>query len=66
MCGVDSVEIPKNRFMNLTEAAAVLGVSYSFMRKLVKEGKIRHIRIGRVILIPEDEVKRIVIESIKS
>jgi excisionase family DNA binding protein len=63
---VNPVEIlGSKRFMKLTEAAAALGVSYSFMRKLVSEGKVQHIRIGKLILIPEDEVKRIIIESIK-
>ena len=63
---METLETLRKRFMNLTEAAAVLGVSYPFMRKLVKEGKVRYIRIGRMILIPEEEVKRILIESIRS
>jgi excisionase family DNA binding protein len=53
------------KFVTLTEAAATLGISYSMLRKLVKQGKVSIIRIGRRILIPEAEVEKLIKELIE-
>jgi excisionase family DNA binding protein len=50
------------RFVSLTDAAASLGISYSMMRKLIRQGKVNIVRIGRKILIPEEEVERLIRE----
>jgi len=44
----------------LTEVAAMLGVSYTMARNIIKKANVKYIRIGRMILVPESEVKRLV------
>jgi excisionase family DNA binding protein len=53
-------EILKERVYTLTEVAAMLGVSYTMARNIVRKISAKHIRIGRMILIPESEVKRLI------
>jgi excisionase family DNA binding protein len=50
------------KFVTLTEAAATLGISYSMLRKLVKQGRVNIVRIGRRILIPEAEIEKLLKE----
>ena len=53
------------RFITLTEAAAILGVSYSTMRRLIRQGKINAIRVGRIVLIPKEEIEKLIKELTK-
>jgi len=48
----------KNLF-GLRESGEALGVSRSLMRKLIRTGKIRSVRINRRVLIPAAEVQRL-------
>ena len=43
------------------EVAELLNISVSGVKKWIKEGKIRAIRVGRFWMIPESEVKRILL-----
>jgi excisionase family DNA binding protein len=52
----------EKKLVSLTEAAAVAGVSYSMMRKLVKQGKIRTVRVGKRLMVPEAEIEKLVKE----
>lgn len=45
-------EAVTRKFYSVNEKAAVYGVSPSLIRKLIKDGKIPHIRVGERILIP--------------
>jgi len=53
------------RFITLTEAAAILGVSYPTMRRLIRQGKINAVRVGKMILIPGEEIEKLIKESTK-
>ena len=53
------------RFVTLTEAAAILGVSYPTMRRLIRQGKINAARVGRIVLIPEEEIEKLIKELAK-
>jgi excisionase family DNA binding protein len=54
--------IPSRKFLTITEAAATLGVSYSLMRRFVKQGRVKVMRVGKRMLIPEEEVKKLLEE----
>jgi excisionase family DNA binding protein len=41
------------------EAAQLAGVSQSMVRKLVREGKLEKISIGRSVRIPRGEIERL-------
>jgi excisionase family DNA binding protein len=57
-----TTHIPTKKLVTLTEAAATLGISYSLMRKFVKQGRVKVIRVGKSLLIPEEEVERLIKE----
>ena len=48
--------MPRPKFISVAQCAREFGVSESFIRKLLDEKKIRHIRLGKRILIPADEI----------
>lgn len=56
--------IPR-RIYTLTEAAAIVGISYSLMRKFVKQGKIKTMRVGKRLMVPEAEVEKLLKELIE-
>lgn len=60
----ESLNLIPKRTYTLTEAAAIVGISYSLLRKFVKQGKIKTIRVGKRLLIPEEEVKKLLEELI--
>jgi excisionase family DNA binding protein len=47
----------------LTEAATALGISYSAARKLIKQGRLKYFRLGKKILIPEEELRKLMGEG---
>ena len=47
------------KFYNLKEAADVLGVSYATVKNYRAAGRISGQRIGRSILVPEEELLRL-------
>ena len=50
---------PMPKFVSVAQHARELGVSESFVRKLIDAGKIRHIRLEKRVLIPADEGERL-------
>lgn len=47
------------RLVGIREAAAILGVSRDTVRRLIKAGKVRLVRVSRRVLIPRAEIDRI-------
>ena len=45
--------------LDCREAVRILGVSNSLVRKLIRQGQISVVRIGRLVRIPRDEIIRI-------
>ena len=52
------------RLVGIREAAADLGVSKDTVRRLIKGGKVRLVRVSRRILIPRQEIDRICREGV--
>jgi excisionase family DNA binding protein len=50
---------PMPKFVSVAQHAHKLGVSESFVRKLLDLGKIRYVRLEGRILIPADEDERL-------
>ncbi len=48
------------RLLSVTEAAAVLGTSTRFPRRLVAERRIRFVRVGRHVRIPASALEEFV------
>ncbi|MEC4680437.1 MAG: helix-turn-helix domain-containing protein [Nitrospirota bacterium] len=46
------------RFFRVNEAASALGYKASTMRKKILTGEVGYHRVGRIIVIPESEIKR--------
>ena len=51
--------IQDSLLFDCTETARILGISKSMVRKLVRQGRISVVRIGRLVRIPRDEIVRI-------
>ena len=49
--------------LEVPEAAAALHLSASGLRKLITEGRVHASKVGRHWLVPESEVKRILLEG---
>lgn len=47
----------------ITDAARVLGIGRSSIFKLLKEGKLRRVRIGTLVLIPRDSLEALLGEA---
>ena len=45
------------RLLSVNEAAEVLGTSVQFPRKLIAQRRIRFVRVGRLVRIPESAVR---------
>ena len=52
-----ATEIQGNTYYTISEVAEALRVTPQTIRKYTKEGKIKSLRIGRPILIPEKNLK---------
>ncbi len=48
----------------LVDAAAFLGVSTAHLRRLVSAGKVRSIRLGRRVQVPDVELRRVAAEGV--
>jgi excisionase family DNA binding protein len=46
-------------YLSLRELSQQLGVSYRHIHRAVKDGKVRVIRLGTVLRVPQHEVVRI-------
>ena len=51
------------KLLSVDEASRVLAVSTFTVRRLVKNGKLRSVRVGKRLLLPETEVARVVSEG---
>jgi excisionase family DNA binding protein len=51
---------PKPRLLDVHEAAARLGTSHWFPRRLIKERRIRYTKIGHLVRIPEDALDELI------
>lgn len=51
---------------SVEEAAGLLGISKWTVRSYIREGKLRPVRLGRRVLLSEDELERFVNESQQS
>jgi excisionase family DNA binding protein len=61
----ENLNLISKRVYTLTEAAAIVGISYSLMRKFVKQGKIKTMRVGKRLMVPEAEVEKLLKELIE-
>ena len=46
-------------YITVTQFAKKFGISRQFVWKMIKEGKLKAIKIGSLYKIPESEIKRI-------
>lgn len=46
-------------YITVTQFAKRFGISRQFVWKMIKEGKLKAIKIGKLYKIPESEIKRI-------
>ena len=53
-------EVLKEKIYTITQVAALLGVSYTMARNIILENKIKYVKIGKQILIPESEVRKLI------
>ena len=54
----------EDRLINIRDAAAILGISPWTVRAWIVQGKINSAKLGTRRLVPESEVKRLLVESI--
>ena len=52
-----------DRLKPVEEAARHLAVSTFTVRRLIKAGQIRAVRVGKRVLVPESEIQRIVAQG---
>jgi len=63
----EQAPLPEPRLIPLDEAARLLGgVSARHLRTLAGRGDLRLVRLGRRVLVPRDELERIVREGASS
>lgn len=48
---------------SVEQAAELLGISKWTVRSYIREGKLRPVRLGRRVLLPEEELERFVARS---
>ena len=61
------VMLPQDEHAQVRDVAAtaqVLGVGPGSVRKMIKAGELRCVRVGRRVLIPHAEVERFLAESV--
>lgn len=44
--------------LDVNQVAELLGVSVWLVRKMIRQGEIRHVRLGQLIRVPRSEVDR--------
>jgi excisionase family DNA binding protein len=58
------MESDHDRLLTVTQAAELLGTSERFPRRLIAERRIRFVRIGRHIRIPETALREFIVEPL--
>ena len=51
---------PADRLLTVSEAAAILSTSERFPRRLIEERRIRFVRVGRHVRIPESALREFI------
>jgi excisionase family DNA binding protein len=51
------------QLVSVVEAAQALGITSHFLRQLMRKGAVRTVRIGRRVLVPAAEIRRVVAEG---
>ncbi|HET9895187.1 MAG TPA: excisionase family DNA-binding protein [Streptosporangiaceae bacterium] len=51
---------PPDRLLTVSEAAAMLSTSERFPRRLIEERRIRFVRVGRHVRIPESALREFI------
>lgn len=51
------------RTLTIAEVAAAFGVGETLVRKMIRSGQLRSIRFGRRVLVPRDEVERVLSDA---
>ena len=59
---VNRCDLPKRRAFKIAEAASALGVKPVTIRRLIARGLIRECRVLRHILIPVEEIDRLLLK----
>jgi excisionase family DNA binding protein len=59
------IEMIKERYLNTREVAELLGTGQEYVRQLLREGKIKGVKVGKKWKIKESEIKDIV-EGVKN
>ncbi len=55
-----SFDIPKERYYSVETAAKRLDCSQQYFRNLIRDKKIRYVKIGRMVRIPESELAKLI------
>ena len=53
-------DMATNRLYDSKEAIEILGISLQSLRRAIAIGKIKTVRVGRMLRIPADEIKKLV------
>jgi len=61
---MNGTERPDGKPWQVGEASLFLHVSAAHLRRLVAGGKVRSIRLGRRVLIPDVELRRVAAEGV--
>ena len=53
----------EDRLVSISETAQTLGVARITIRRLIKRDLLRSVRVGNRVLVPQSEVKRVVLHG---
>ena len=64
---MDSVSMKKNleRLLSIPQFSEPLGIRVATTRRWLQERKITHVKVGRLVRIPESELERIIAEGLR-
>jgi excisionase family DNA binding protein len=54
-----------NKLLTVPEFAQALGVTQACCRRWLLERKIAHVKLGRLVRVPSDEVDRLIAEGLR-
>ena len=60
----EGADILKQRKISVKAAARMMGISTSFVYKLIHSGNIHYIRIGKTIMIPANELREYMLNNL--
>jgi len=59
----DPGAVPERLALRPREAAAALGIGERLLWRMTRDGEIPHVRLGRAVVYPVDELRRWLIQS---